>query len=182
MASAGSARGRLGYAWRTLVANARSHPQAALLVIILLSTGIFLLASTVHRGSGEGIEATVKAVVRGVADGDADAVMEHMSPYFYQDGIDRDGLGRLLRRVLRGDPVGRLTYVIEQLQVSGTRASLQVHVDTSAMGLRRNAFRTEWRAEMERIDGVWLCRAAYPTRINNKRAAGLRTMLLMRRH
>ena len=123
---------------------------------------------------------TVRNVRDAVVAGDVEEVLEHVSPHFFDEGMDKEHLRDALGRALRHRPVSRASYVIRRLDVSGGLARARIYVQSHHGGGGRGASAsTEWSIRLERADQRWLVTQAKPLTVEGHRVAGLRVVLMM---
>ena len=159
------------------VAFLRTKPTLALLLIAGVALLVFLGLSALFRTEAGEAWATVEAVRAAVERGDAAGVMEHVSPFFNEEGLVKDQLGRALKGALRRPPFVRVRAVRRRLDVRAGTAGVWVAVQARRWAGPRGESRSEWRVELERIDDRWLVRQATPVEVNGRRIGGLRILV-----
>lgn len=156
-----------------VVMLARAYPVRTLLVLVVVGIGLWLLAARLIPSETRDVRATLEQVRDGLVAGDVDKVMAHVSPYFYQEGIDRDGLDKWLRTVLAHQPVDRVYLILREVQIHGTTAD----VDLSVRSFQRERYgNTDWAVTLEKLGGRWLVRRAVPTEVNGYKVQGFRVL------
>jgi hypothetical protein len=153
---------------------ARAYPVRTLLALMLLGAGLYVLASRLLPSERNNIRAAIEQVRDGILQGDAGKVLQNVSPYFFEEGLDKQALAAWLPGALRGKPVERLVIVLRQIQVQNGTAEANVRVESSHGGRRLS---TDWALALEKLDGRWLVRRATPSRVSGYPATGLRTLL-----
>jgi len=156
-----------------LVLTARTYPGRTLLVLVVLGVGAYLLAVHLIPSRTREIRAAIEQVRSGILEGDADKVLDRISPYFYEQGIDKPALAKYLHRVLPRRRVVQLTIILRQLHFQDGTATANI----SVRSLQRRRLPTDWSVTLEKIDGRWLVRRAAPTSIAGYRTMGLRGFL-----
>jgi hypothetical protein len=161
-----------------LVAWARARPGFSLFVIAAASAIVYLSYNVFWPGDRIRIKAALSEVLDGLQDADADAIIDRFSPYFSQDGMDKQRLSRSLRRVLHQRTVSNATLSIRQVHIAAHWAHVQVHVRSSHEGPYGAAFTgSDWLIIMEELNGRWLIRQARPVAVQGHRTVGLRELL-----
>jgi len=122
------------------------------------------------------LKATLQSVGQAVAAGDVDGVMEHISPYFLEEGMEAKDLRRNLERVLPSRPVTRVSIVLRQWSRRGAWARVVVTVRSEHSSIRNSRARSNWVIDLEWMDGRWMVRKGMPTLVNGQRVAGLRSV------
>ncbi len=159
-----------------VVMLARAYPGRALLVLAVAGVGAYLLAvHLIPSRTGE-VRAVIEQVRSGILDGNAEEVLDRISPYFYEEGIDKPALAGYLQRALADRPVRQLTIILRQIEFQDDAATVDISV-RSLQGRRR--LPTDWSISLEKIDGRWLVRRAAPTSIAGYRSVGFRELLRM---
>jgi hypothetical protein len=151
----------------------------SLLVILgvaLVALGAYWLAGRGTRGE---LSAALTAVARGLEAGDIDAVMDRVSPYFYDSGVSRRRLREALEPILAPATFSGVTVVLRRWRVQDSRAFVSLSVTSTVPSL--GSSRSEWRASLERLEGVWLVREARPVTVNGRSAPELMGLLLVGR-
>ena len=161
-----------------LLAAIRAHPALSLLAVVLVAGAAFVATSAMGPGPRGQVAGVAGAIARALRDGDATAVMTHVSPYFSCDGIDRDSLGEQLARALRDRPLARVSVSVREVQIAHGRAGAKVLASSrdSASG-PTGVRRSEWFVILERIDDRWLVREIEPIRIGGHSYATLAAVL-----
>ena len=122
----------------------------------------------------------IAEVQEAVERGDARRALAHVSPYFSEEGLYYDQLAIGLERALRSKPVWRASLVVRQLSIAGPTAVALVYVESHhAGGVGGRLARSEWRVALEKVEGRWLIRRATPLYVNERKVAGLRSVLAM---
>ena len=156
-----------------LVMLARAYPVRTLLALLVVGVGLWLLASRLLPSESRNIRACIEQVRDGLIEGDVDKVLANVSPYFSQEGIDRDALGKWLRSMLAGKPVDRVFLVVRQVQIRGSTAD----VNLSVRSFHRERYgNTDWIVTLEKINDRWLVRKATPTDVNGYPINGFRAL------
>ena len=159
-----------------VVALARAYPARTALILLAVALGLyFLIAHFVPTDVGE-VRAAIAQVRSGLADGDADRVMDRVSPDFYQEGIDKTMLSNWLHRHLARRRVDHLSIVLRDIRFQDDAATASLAVRS---GSGRYYLPTEWEVGLEKIDGRWLVRRAKPTRVAYYASGSLRDLLRM---
>ena len=152
---------------------ARAYPGRTLLVLVVVGIGIWLLAVNLIPSETGNVRATIDQIRDGLVAADVDKVMANVSPYFYQEGIDKAALDKWLRAVLAGKPVDRIYLIVRDVKIQGTTAD----VDLSVRSFQRVRYgNTDWAVSLEKLDGRWLVREAAPTAVNGYRVQGFRVL------
>jgi hypothetical protein len=162
------------------VLAARSHPAAAFAVLLCLAGGLYVGARLALPGRRRAVMAVTDQVLDALRAGDAAGALEHVSPYFSEEGLNKRALGGLLGRALARKPISSVRVSVRQVTFAGNRASIRLY----AVSTHRGAYggptaRSEWAITFEQIRGRWLVRAARPLQLNGRRVAGLRAVLAM---
>jgi hypothetical protein len=152
---------------------ARAYPVRTLLVLLVVGIGLWFAAARLFPGESGNIRTTLDQIRDGLIEGNADKVLANVSPYFFQEGIDKAALGTWLRSALAGKPVDRVFLVMRQVQIHGSTADVSLNVSSFHRDRRGN---TDWIVSFEKIDGRWLVRKAVPTRVNDFRTDGFRAL------
>ena len=165
---------------RRLVSVARAYPAIALAVLVCLAGGIYVGFGLLWPSDRARIVAATRHVCAALERGDADAVLEHVSPYFSEEGVDRRELNEYLHRALRRNAISSVRLSVRQVSVDGPRASARVHVlSTHEAAYGGRLARSEWLLRFERINDRWLIRQATPLQVNARSVAGLRTVMAL---
>jgi len=176
MREAGSGRGKSDGALARALRAARAHPGLSLAAVVAIALGLLYLPSLLGRSAGNAVKDVIRAVRDGVVEGDVDAVMAHVSPYFFEDGLTYDDLRHALALTLSRRPVSRAVLPVIQGDVRGNAARLRVVVESSHY--RGGVERSEWTVDMQEIDGEWLIRRISPVMVGGRMSAGLRSLLI----
>jgi hypothetical protein len=157
-----------------LVASVRAHPNLSLALIVVAAAAAYLAATVVWPGRGARAVAVLDAVAAAVRDGDAQAVMEHVSPRFSSEGFSRDSLAEALTRALQGRPLGRVTVSVRDVQIEHGKATVKVHVSARRETHGYPGLNTsEWYVVMEDVNGRWLIVSAQPVHVAGRGVSGL---------
>ena len=157
----------------SLVALARAYPMRTLLGLLVVGVGLWLLAVRLIPTESGRVRATIEQVRDGLVEGNADKVMANVSPYFLQEGVDKEALDRWLRRALANRPIGRIYLGLRQVHVQGGNADVSLSASSSNRGRVGN---TDWLVSLEKVDGRWLVRKAVPTDVNGFPTRGFRAL------
>jgi len=159
---------------------ARSHPAVSLALLAGGAAAIYFLVVRLWPSDEREIRATVSAVTQSVVEGNVEGVLERVSPYFLEEGLDKHMLGVLLPRALSRRPVVRATASVRQLDVGAGRAASKVDVQSFHGEWLSGGFAwSEWLVTLEEIEGRWLIRTATPQRVNRRSVGGLRAVLAL---
>jgi hypothetical protein len=176
MGSEAPERADRGSTFAGAISVARAHPAVALAALVGGAAVLYVAVTSLWPSEERKVKETVSAVVKGLAKGDADAVMLHVSPYFSEEGLDREALGGALRRVLKRRPVAGLQILVRQVKVADGEAAASIHVES----FQSNALgRSDWTVNFEEINGQWLIRRARPLHVGGHGVAGLRGVLAL---
>ncbi len=157
---------------------ARAHPGFSVLLIIAASITLWGAKVLILPGPQRRISNVMGEVRDGLVAGDADAVLQHVSPHFRSGAMDRSGLRKALKRALKEDPVRRAWLMPREWDVQELTASVRVSVQSThhtRHGTRRAT--SEWIVRMEKIGDRWTVRRAQPERVNKRRVGGLNALL-----
>jgi len=157
-----------------MVILARAYPGRTLLALLLAAAGLYVLATHIIPSEKADVRAAIEQVRDGIIEGDADKVLDRVSPDFYEERIDKPALAAWLRSVLARQHVDHLTIVLRQLEFSDGTAVATVSV--RSMRSRRYP-PTDWSVELEKANGRWLVRRAVPTLVAGYPAMGFRELL-----
>lgn len=163
---------------RRLVLAARAHPRITVAVVVALGAALWLGSRFVFPGERQLIVRSLRALQSDLAAGDVGQVMQHVSPYFAAQGMDREELERRLRVALRGRPISSARFVFREHEVFGRMAEARIMVFSS----HKTPYRTfqansEWLVELQKSDDRWLVRGAEPLRVEGRRVGGLSAVL-----
>jgi len=159
---------------RQLLSRAREHPLRSFVVLLLVALGLWLAAGRIFPSEKGRIRAALQQLRDGVVKGDPDRALSHISPYFNEEGVDRDRLARWLRSTLPQRPVDRAFLIVRRIAV---RAGI-AHVTLSVRSWHGGRFvRSEWQVVLEKINDRWLVRRATPTDVDDRPAIGFRQVL-----
>lgn len=165
-----------------MVLLVRAHPRLSLVVIICACGAAWAAFSFLLPTDTRKIKDTIAALVDGLIEGDTQKVLEQVSPYFAEQGLDRARLGRTLQVALQKRPVTRAVFVVREIEIQSIMAQARIQVLSTHKSARRSGrARSEWIVELERMDGRWLVRGAEPLEVNNLRVGGLRAVIAMAR-
>ncbi len=161
-----------------LVAAARERPAIALGVLVAVVLGSYAAVNALWRSEREVAAETIEAVLDALERGDADAVLEGISPYFSEGGVTKADLAKYLPGILERRPIRRTGLTVRQTKVAASKASLRVHVTSYHRGANRmEPAGSDWTVELERIGGRWMVRSASPIVVNGRRVSGLWAVL-----
>ncbi len=163
-----------------LLSLLRAHPGLSLGVVACVVIAAIALVSVLYETERDKVLATFVGVRKAVEKGDAQGVLAYVSPYFSEEGLYYAQLAAGFERTLSNRPVSRASLVVRQLSMVGSEAVALVYVESH----RRRAVgggiaRSEWGVTLEKIEGRWLIRSATPLRVNERRVAGLRSVLMI---
>lgn len=163
-----------------LVRLTRVHPAVSLVALVGAVAVIYVAVGQLWPSDERRITATVTAVTRSLVEGDAEAALEYVSPYFLEEGLDKRGLAMILPRAVGRRPITRASSFMRQLSVGSGRAAAKVYVQSfHGEGLSGEFARSEWIVTLEEINGRWLIRTATPERVNQRSVGGLRAVLAL---
>ncbi|MCK4283982.1 MAG: hypothetical protein KAX44_06665 [Candidatus Brocadiae bacterium] len=158
----------------------RARPGLSLGVVACVVVAALAVVSVLYETERDKVLAALVGVRKAVEKGDAQEALAHVSPYFCEEGLYRAQLTRGLERALRSKPVSRASLVVRQLSMAGSAAVVLVHVESHRhRGVGGGMARSEWRVTLEKIEGRWLIRGATPLQVNDRKVAGLRSVLAM---
>ncbi len=160
-----------------VVMLARTYPGRTLLLLLVAGVGLYLLAVHLFPSETRKVRTAIAQVRSGIMRGDADRVLDCVSPYFYAEGIDKPTLGTYLRRELRSRPVRQLTIILRQVQFDGDSATADLSVRSIQGG---RYLPTDWAVELQKVNGRWMVRSASPTQVGGFPSSGLRALLRIR--
>lgn len=153
---------------------ARAYPGRTLLLLLVVGVGLYVLVTHLFPSETRKVRVAIDQVRSAIVQGDADKVLDRVSPYFFEEGVDKQALARYLKRVLADRPVRQLNIIPLQLQFQDDTATVDISV-RSVQG--RDRVPTDWTLVLEKLDGRWLLRRATPTQISGYPAMGLRALL-----
>ena len=154
---------------------ARAYPVRTLLALLIVGIGLWLLAGRIFPSESGRIRATIEQIRDGLVEGNVDKVLANVSPYFSQEGVDKDELGAWLSSRLGGRPMDHVALVLRRVQIRGLTA--EVDLSATVRSLRSEHYgATDWIVSLEKADGRWLVRKALPTEVNGYHVDGLRDL------
>ncbi len=160
-----------------LVMLARARPGASLLVLLAAAGLLYVGLAQLWPSDRRRIKTVLDEAVESLAARDLEGVMTHVSPYFSEEGIDRERLRSDLERITRRRPLDRANLAVRHLTIANDEALMDLHVTSFHGGGGVRFARSEWTVRLEKIDEEWLVRSATPERVNGRRIAGLRAVL-----
>lgn len=167
-----------GGAVARLVSVLRGHPTVFLAVLACVTIVVLMVTAAFPQTQRRRVVGALHGIRKGVVKGDAAAVLACVSPYFSEEGMHKEQLGKRLVRVLEPQPLCRVTLVVRQVNVGVGTAAAIVHVESHrAPAFGGRVSRSIWRVSLERINGRWLVRGATPLEVNGRRIPGLRSIL-----
>lgn len=173
-------QGSSGEPLRRLLLAARAHPRITVAAVVALGAALWLGARFVFPSEEQMIARALRGVQSAVVEGDAEKVMQHVSPYFSEQGINAAMLERRLRVALEGRPVSSARFVFREHEVFGRMAEARIVVfSTHKTPYRTAQANSEWLVELQKAEDRWLVRGAEPLRVEGRRAGGLGAVLWM---
>jgi hypothetical protein len=163
------------------VAACRARPGVTLILIGGVTAVGYLCLHLLWPSDAQRAKRAVSAALDALTDGDVARVMSHVSPYFSEEGVDKDMLGAMLEQSLTRHEFLRANLSFQQIQVINGKAALKVHVRSFHRSeLGGGMVNSEWVIHLEELGGRWLIREATPVGVNGRRIAGLRAVLSAR--
>lgn len=169
------ARRRVG---ERLVGWARARPAFSMVVVVGLAGIVYLSYGVLWPGDRIRIKSGLGDLLGALQEGDVEAAMSHVSPYFHSEGIDHRMLGRLLRRALGRRELLSATLSVRQIEMTAGWAHVQVYVRSSHQAPYGRGFTgSDWFLRLEKIGDRWYVREAHPVSVEGHSAVGLREIL-----
>jgi hypothetical protein len=165
-------------AFGRFVLGCRARPVATLVLIGGLAAVAYLSTHLFWPSDAQRAKWAVSGLLSALKREDVPAVLERVSPYFSEEGLDKTAVGEMLGHVLGRQDFLRANVTFQQIQVLQGRAAMKLYVRSFHRGdFGAGMVNSEWIVTLEEIRGRWLIRGATPIGVNGRRVAGLRAVL-----
>ncbi|MCD6417082.1 MAG: hypothetical protein J7M08_10380 [Planctomycetes bacterium] len=159
---------------------ARAYPRLTVVVILALCGAVYAAFTLLYPGETYGVRRALGGLRDAVVKGDPVETLEHISPHFSQEGMDRRQLGRRVAGALSRRSVSRAELMIRRVNIEDGVARVRLRVSSVHGGaLRGGRASSEWLVELDKMGDRWLVSRAEPLRVNHHNVSGLRAVLAM---
>jgi hypothetical protein len=158
---------------------ARERPRAAFLSALLALVVFGLLASSIIRTDQERVNDIVNLAESALEAGDVEALMKCVAADFSQEGMDKQGLRRYVRRALDTYSAPTILIHTRTFDIDGPSAQCTFKVFTrfrNVFGTQDMLTRSQWEVTMRRTDGRWAVTAVRPVEVQGQQVDGLRSL------
>jgi hypothetical protein len=143
-----------------------------------LTAVCYLSALALWPSDTQRAKRAVSGLLNALEKGRTGDVMTFISPYFSEEGVDRQMLGGMLGEILKQQDIIRTSVTFRQIQVIHGRAVMKVHVRSFHRGeFGGGMAHSDWIVGLEELGGKWLVREATPLSVNDRKVGGLRAIL-----
>ncbi len=156
---------------------ARTRPWLSFLALLAAVTLLCVVASVLIETKRERIARVITQAKEALEKGDVAEMLRSVSPDFQQEGLDKDGLGELMRSCLRayGHPTIRLW--VRQLKLEGESVTCELSVRFAFPeyhgGIREILSRSRWRVSLRKQNDRWLITELTPLSMEGYEPGGL---------